>query len=408
MRFALLGSHPDGLEIASALVEVGGHELAACSSPSVPAEYLRRWGPQVKMVGDLEEVLADPAVEAIVVAGSVANRAHQLRRALQSERHVLCVHPADDSPDIGHEAAMIQGDTQRVLLPLLTEALHPGIARLKELLSDREGPVGTLRLIEMERQSTSAVLLDAGVEGHKPSVPGWDVLRRLGGEIAEVAGFAAKEELDGDEPLLLAGRFEQGGLFQAALLPRRERPYYRVVVVGEKGEAELLFPQGWPGPAFLSWRTPDSESHEEAWDAWDPWSTLVEVFGREVEGYEREHSALRAPRPTPRDGVTWQDAVRGLELDDAARRSVERRRASTLEYAEATEEVGFKGTMTLVGCGLLWCVLLLLILSRWLPWLGWVVVPVLVVFLILQLLRWVVPAHSAETKKQGPPDKPPP
>ena len=62
-----------------------------------------------------------------------------------------------------------------------------------------------------------------------------------------------------------------------------------------------------------------------------------------------------------------------------------------LEYQEASEEVGFKGTMTLVGCGLLWGSLLLLILSRWVPWLGWAILPVFALFLALQLLRWAVP-----------------
>jgi hypothetical protein len=46
--------------------------------------------------------------------------------------------------------------------------------------------------------------------------------------------------------------------------------------------------------------------------------------------------------------------------------------------------------MTLVGCSVLWGSLVLLILSRWVPWLGWVIVPLLVLFLALQLLRWVV------------------
>ena len=91
---------------------------------------------------------------------------------------------------------------------------------------------------------------------------------------------------------------------------------------------------------------------------------------------------------------SWQEEVRCLELDDAVRRSVARRRASTLEYPEATEEVGFKGTMTLVGCGVLWGSLGLLILSRWFPWVGWVIVPVLVAFLLLQTLRWALPARK--------------
>jgi hypothetical protein len=87
----------------------------------------------------------------------------------------------------------------------------------------------------------------------------------------------------------------------------------------------------------------------------------------------------------------WQDEIRCLELDEAARRSVERRRASTLDYQEATEETGFKGTMTLVGCALIWGSLVALLLSAWLPWLLWAILPGFGLFLMLQVLRWVVP-----------------
>src|SRR5580704_15069933 len=96
-------------------------------------------------------------------------------------------------------------------------------------------------------------------------------------------------------------------------------------------------------------------------------------------------------------GLAWQDEVRCLELDDAARRSVERRRNSTLEYQEATEQASFKGTMTLVGCGLLWLSLVLLILSAWVPKLGWVIAPVFGAFLLLQVLRWVIPRSTSDS-----------
>ena len=99
-------------------------------------------------------------------------------------------------------------------------------------------------------------------------------------------------------------------------------------------------------------------------------------------------------------GLSWQDEVRCLELDDAARRSVKRGRASTLEYQEATEEANFKGTMTLVGCGLLWIVLLLLLLSAWFPALRWLIAPVVFGFLALQLLRWVVPGKDADSQRR--------
>jgi predicted dehydrogenase len=363
--------------MACALVAGGRHQLLAYTGRSDSPAHLRCWGESARPAADLEEVLADPAIDAVIVAGSPANRPAQLRRALQSERHVLCVHPADHTPDTAYEAGMIQGDTRRVLLPLLPDALHPGIVRLAELIRQPDGPVGPLRLLDVERATAGEFLLDSDDIELKPALPGWDVVRALGGEVAEVSALAPGEDLRPGQALLLSGRFEQGGVFQASFLPNVTEPRVRLTATGERGRVELLFPVGWQGPAFLTWRDASGEWREEAWDAWDPWPLLGEIFEAAVTG--SPHS------------LTWNTAIRSLELDDAARRSVTRRRASALEYPEATEEVGFKGTMTLVGCGLLWLSLLLLILSRWVPWLGWLVVPVIGVFLLLQMLRWAVP-----------------
>ena len=65
--------------------------------------------------------------------------------------------------------------------------------------------------------------------------------------------------------------------------------------------------------------------------------------------------------------------------------------------------------MTLVGCAMLWLVLLMLIVSVWVPVVGWMIVPVLAIFLGLQLLRYVMPAketpgrdQTAETPRNAP------
>jgi len=401
MRFALLGDYPDGLEMARALVATGRHELATYTGPGVGAEFLRRWGLRFIVVPDLEEVLADPNIEAVVVAGSLGDRPAQLRRALQSERHVLCVHPPDETPDIAYEAAMIQGDTKCVLLPLLGAALHPGIRRLAELAQSEE-VLGKVNLLEIQSCSTEAVLLDGGRPGQTFSLPGWDILRAVGGEIAEVSAFASGEHLAREEPLLLAGRFQRSGLFQACYLPEQPEANWRLTLMGSYTQAELHFPQGWPGPSRLCWKDETGSPREETWDAWDPWPAVVTVF--EAAHAARQQGSdigvIGSPSSIPAL-VTWQTAVRSLELDDAARRSLERRRVSALEYPEPTEEVGFKGTMTLVGCGLLWLILLLVILARWFPWLGWIIVPVLLFFLGLQVLRWLVPGRGSERSKSG-------
>jgi predicted dehydrogenase len=388
MRFALLGNHPDGLQMARAMVAAGRHQLVAYTGPAAGAVALRQHGIEAKPVGDLEDVLADPNVEAVIVAGPESARPVQLRRSLQSERHVACVHPADLSPDTAYEAAMIQADTHMALMPLLPHALHPAVARLAEL-SHAQGPPGPARLIVVDWHSSQEALIGGTGARRNPAVPGWEVLYSLAGAIAEISAYAAAEEVSGDEPLLLAGQFENGVVLQAAYLPKLNENC-RFTVIGSQGQSDLLFPAGWTGPAKLTWHTNALPAQELCWDAWDPWPSVVAKFEALVQ--------TRRGSATPLEAVSsWQQETRCLELDDAVRRSVQRRRASTLEYPEATEEASFKGTMTLVGCAMLWGVLALLILSRWRPLLGWAILPLLVVFLALQFLRWVLP----KAKKDG-------
>jgi hypothetical protein len=44
---------------------------------------------------------------------------------------------------------------------------------------------------------------------------------------------------------------------------------------------------------------------------------------------------------------------------------------------------------------MLWGMILLLILSHWVPQLGWIILPLLAVFIVLQFLRWLVPRRQA-------------
>jgi hypothetical protein len=417
MLFALLGDHPDGLDMTRALVESGRHRLAAYSGSAVGAETLRQWGIVFVAVGDVEEILADPAVEAVIVAGPAGVRPAQLRRALQSERHVLCVHPADAGPDVAYEAQMIQGDTGQVLLPLLPEALHPAFRRLAEVVGLRHGrsspeahekeiaslpaqAASSITLLEGERSSTESVLVEADAPDGRPGVPGWNVLRLVGGEIGELSAFAAAEELLPQEPLLLAGGFLGGGLFRMTLLPRQPESRWRLTLAGAHQRAELLFPQGWPGPARLTWLDDAGRTQEESWPSWDPWPALVLVFEEAVRN--QQHAEGRIPnRQAAPWALSWIDEIRSLELDDAARRSLARRRTSTLDHQIATEEASFKGAMTLVGCGLLWVSLALLILSVWVPWLGWVIAPLFGLFLLLQLFSWALPKNEPNHGSHG-------
>jgi predicted dehydrogenase len=404
MRFALLGNDPDGVEMACALAESGRHEWVAYTKAAGEEEFIHRGAGRPRRIADAEEILADPSVELVIVAGPLEVRPVQLQRAVQSERHVLCAYPPDRTPAAAYVVAMMQENSDFLLLPLLPRGLHPGVVRLANLLSGSAGGVGPLVVLEVELSTPGEILAGLDEAGHKATFPGWDLLRALGGEIEEVSAFAEAEELRAGQAVLLSGRFARGGLFQVTLLPGQPSPRACITAVGRAGRAELFWLQGWDGPAFLGWSIPGEESREEAWDRWDPWPAMVEVVeaavaGRPASSPEHRHAVQEgppAPRPEGRDlPLSWQDAVQGLELDDAARRSVERRRASALEHPEPTEETGFKGAMTLVGCSLFWVVLLLLILWNWWPPARYLIPPVLILFLALQLLRYLIPQRRA-------------
>jgi hypothetical protein len=325
MRFALLGNHPDGLAMADALVRAGRHELiVVCDVPAPP------FAPQAKSYPEIEEVLADPEVELIIVAGPMSIRSDQLRRSVQSERDVLCVHPCAEKPDIAYEAALIQGDTKRLLLPLMPDALDPNVGNMH---AARGG--APIRVLSVEQESL--------VVGQPP----WDVLRRIGGEIVEVTGLAETEQILVDRPLVWSGRFEAGGLIHGLIRPALD------------GRASV--------------RLTHMPSVGVTLSADDPirWARLV--------------SAIESGKP----GLTWQDEVRALELQDALRRSVEKRRTSSLEYQEISEEVGNKGTLTLIGCGMIWLILLVVGMSIWWPPIRWAIVPLLGGYLVLLAMNWL-------------------
>ncbi len=106
MRFAIIGDHPDGWAVGRALAETGRHQLAVYQGET-PLEIARRLSPAARRQADLEEILADPQVEAVIVATAAGTRLDVLRRVLQSERSALCAHPVDRRPDGGYEINLL-------------------------------------------------------------------------------------------------------------------------------------------------------------------------------------------------------------------------------------------------------------------------------------------------------------
>lgn len=348
MRLALIGDHPDGPAFAAAAIAAGHTLYAYCGD--VPAAA-RQLNPAVKTTKDMEELLADPQVQAVIVAVPVEKRLDAARRVLQSERHAIVAHPVDVKPDGGYELNMLQGDMHQALLPLLPEAFV-------------ELPLPENAWLELTITDSDEPLLHLDATRRHPALPGWTLIRRVAGEVLEVSAFGIDDFAQPGGVVLCSGKAERG-LFHIKC--HRAGPSRQV------------------GLRFI---TADGEIKHDVLAIAGAWPKVVAEFDRAVA------TLTTTPRSEPAAGaqdepdakLSWRDEIRALELNDAAARSLAKRRSVLMEYQEGSEEVGFKGTMTLIGCGMLWFIILLLVLAAWQPWLLWLILPALVMFLGLQLL----------------------
>ena len=322
MRFALLGDHPDGLSAALAFIATQRHELVAVCAPEAVSKSLASRGLRPRVVGELEELLADPAIEAVIVASPLADRPAELRRSLQSERHVLCVHPADASPDAAYEAAMIQGDTGHMLLPLLSGPSHPAVRFLASWLREPACPIGKLRMLQIEWRLADGLIAGLGPTENLLALPGWDILRTLVGEIAELTAFAEADEISPQHPLPVSGRSESGILFRLLFVPHEAQPRLDIDCLGATGRATLSFARGWPAPAEFVCQSAGGQPFEKSWGEVDTWSGVITEWDRRAGDPLKLHVA---GSPIPAEDrpslLSWQTETRCLELDDAIRNS---------------------------------------------------------------------------------------
>jgi predicted dehydrogenase len=377
MQLLLLGDHPDGVDAAVALAQSGRHALAAYAGPANTAARLRQQGLAPAVFDDAETALAVQTIDLVLVADELPHRPALLRRALQSDKHVAVVHPADLEPDIAYEALLLQQDTKKLLIPFLPERMAAALNALHE----RQGlpTLGALQQLELEVRFPAPRPGGAPVkklprewEGH-PLLTLWEPLRLLGGEIQDLTAVSAEaEELAPAAALVLTGRMQSGALFQVSLTPQPAGlAAWRFTVRGEGGELCLDAPQGLFGATTL--RHPAGEQRFEAEERRG--ALLARLIEAALDG---------------RPSATWTDATRCLELFDAARRSVKRKRMVAMDYEAVSETGNFKSTMTALGCVVLLIIMTLFYLTPTLPFAKYLIIPILALFLGLQALRWII------------------
>ncbi len=118
------------------------------------AEFAPRY-PHATVTVNFDQLLADDALEAVVIATPVQTHYELARRALEAGKHVLVEKPPAMRPVEMDELVGIAADRSLVLMPGHLLLYHPGVVKLKELV-DR-GDLGEVLCIYGNRQNLGIV-----------------------------------------------------------------------------------------------------------------------------------------------------------------------------------------------------------------------------------------------------------
>lgn len=382
MNVLILGDGPEEESWAAFLADAPSHRLAAAcpgfkNRPGLPG------GP------DLDAALAIAGVEAVVVGGDWTLRSEGLRRAAGSGLPVIPLHPPGENADPYYQIALSRDETGAVVVPDLPARRHPGLLALRAAID--KGELGAFRVLRYE--------LPAGRPEHGLVLDVFsravDAVRACLGEIETISAVG---DPPGERPtfgLVVQLRATGGHRAEIRIAPGDD-PTARLVLEGSGGSLRWDHDRDLSGPSMLVRCTPrDGEITTEI----SPWNPRAAVM--------RALETALATRSEADPGL--MDGTRAMELAEAAGRSLRRGRTIDLFYEEMSEEGNFKSVMTGLGCGLLVAALLLLPVAlagpvfgfRWTIYLAWLVPPLLVLFLLVQLLRLGLsrPDRNRETRE---------
>jgi predicted dehydrogenase len=190
-------------------------------------ESLARWGPEfpgARATGDLDELLADPALEAVVVATHVSSHADLALRVLAAGKHCFVEKPLAQSTAEAERVAAAAADSGRVLMVGHLLEYHPGVEKLKEIAVS--GELGAIHYVYSNRLNLGKLRADE------------NALWSLGAHDVSVVLHLAEEE-----PVSVEARGES-----------YMRPGVEDVVF-----CYLRFPSGLTAHLHLSWLDPHKE-----------------------------------------------------------------------------------------------------------------------------------------------------
>jgi predicted dehydrogenase len=234
IRVGVAGLGYWGPNLARNFAALEGCELAwLCDASQQAREKLAQSFPSARATGDLEELLDDPELDAVVLATPVPTHAELAIAVAEAGKHCFVEKPLATSAADAERAVAAAASAGKILMVGHLLEYHPAVARLKELIDSDE--LGDLFYVYGNRLNLGKLRADENalwsLGAHDVSV----VLHLVGEEPDECLAHGSSYVREGVEDVVFCYlRFPSGvsaHLHLSWLDPHKER---RLTVVGAR------------------------------------------------------------------------------------------------------------------------------------------------------------------------------
>jgi len=195
------------------------------------AEFARRF-PGVPVAADLNELLLDGRIEAVMIATPPRTHHALARTALEAGRHVLVEKPLAASVAEAEDLIELAAERDRVLMPGHTFLYSPPVNKVKELIDS--GELGEVYFVTSSRMNLGLYQADGVISDlapHDLSI----LLYWLGQPVSRIAAAGQSVFRDGvPETAFLNVSFERGARANVQISWLAPRKLRQMVVVGSK------------------------------------------------------------------------------------------------------------------------------------------------------------------------------
>ena len=134
VRIGVVGLGYWGPNLARNFSSLPGCELAWCCDSSAPArEHVAPRFPGVRLTGEVDQLLADPELDAVALATPVPSHAELALRVLEAGKHCFVEKPLAQSVADAERVVAAARARDRILMVGHLLEYHPGVQKLKEL-----------------------------------------------------------------------------------------------------------------------------------------------------------------------------------------------------------------------------------------------------------------------------------